>query len=117
MDPFLCICVYLASILSYLIAGRLHWAEEDCMQLAAELVEGLTGMGRLQDAAIVSVQHLRNTDAAVQLFCSAHEWRQVVANHQFQGSLSRPCGNSLCMHPQEHQPAYRQAAVQKSLPT
>ena len=69
------------------------------MQLAAELVEGLTGMGRLQDAAIVSVQHLRNTDAAVQLFCSAHEWRQVVANHQLkdhcQGHVGIVCA---CIH-------------------
>ena len=47
------------------------------MQLAAELVEGLSGMGRLHDAAVVSLQHLCNTDAAVQLFCSAHEWRQA----------------------------------------
>lgn len=47
------------------------------MQLAAELVEGLSGMGRLYDAALVSLQHLRNTDAAAQLFCSAHEWRQA----------------------------------------
>ena len=62
-----------------LIAGCLEWSEEDRMQLAAELVEGLTGMGRLQDAAIVALQHLRNADMAVQLFCSAHEWRQVVA--------------------------------------
>ncbi len=50
------------------------------MQLAAELVEVLSGMGRLHDAAVVSLQHLRNTDAAVQLFCSAHEWRQASPN-------------------------------------
>ena len=47
------------------------------MQLAAELVEGLTAMGRLRDAAVVSLEHLRSPDAAVQLFCSAHEWCQV----------------------------------------
>jgi hypothetical protein len=58
-------------------AGRLRWGEDERLQLAAELADGLAGMGRLQDAAIVTLQHLRNTDAAVQLFCSAHEWRQV----------------------------------------
>ena len=47
------------------------------MQLAAELVEGLTAMGRLRDAAVVSLEHLNSPDAAVQLFCSAHEWCQV----------------------------------------
>ena len=47
------------------------------MRLAAELVEGLTAMGRLRDAAVVSLEHLKSPDAAVQLFCSAHEWCQV----------------------------------------
>ena len=58
-------------------AGRLGWSEEERLQLAAELVEGLTAMGRLRDAAVVSLEHLSSPDAAVQLFCSAHEWCQV----------------------------------------
>ncbi|CAL5218701.1 g412 [Coccomyxa viridis] len=64
--------------MAFCLAGRLQWPEEERMQLAAELVEVLSGMGRLHDAAVVSLQHLRNTDAAVQLFCSAHEWRQAA---------------------------------------
>ena len=58
-------------------AGRLGRSEYERMQLAAELVEGLTAMGRLRDAAVVSLEHLNSPDAAVQLFCSAHEWCQV----------------------------------------
>ena len=60
------------------------------MQLAAELVDGLSGMGRLQDAAVVSLQHLRNTDAAVQLFCSAHDWRQASPGTVFFDQLLNP---------------------------
>ena len=65
------------AVIACCLAGRLQWGDGERMQLAAELVEGLSGMGRLHDAALVSLQHLRNTDAAVQLFCSAHEWRQA----------------------------------------
>ena len=59
-------------------AGRLGWSENQRLQLAAELVEGLTAMERLRDAAVVSLEHLKSPDAAVQLFCSAHEWCQVT---------------------------------------
>ncbi|CAK0773220.1 hypothetical protein CVIRNUC_004042 [Coccomyxa viridis] len=60
------------------LAGRLGWSEDERMQLAAELVEGLNAMGRLRDAAVVSLEHLNSPDAAVQLFCSAHEWCQAA---------------------------------------
>lgn len=58
-------------------AGRLGWAAKQVQALAAELVEGLSGLGRPSDAATVAATHLHDFDTAVHLFSQAHEWRQV----------------------------------------
>lgn len=58
-------------------AGRLGWAAKRVQALAAELVEGLSGLGRPTDAATVAATHLHDFDTAVHLFSQAHEWRQV----------------------------------------
>ena len=58
-------------------AGRLGWSEQRVKGLAAELVEGLSGMGRPADAAAVASGYLHDAEAAAALFCQAHEWREV----------------------------------------
>jgi hypothetical protein len=58
--------------------GRLGWEPKAVDALAAELVEGLTGLGRPAEAAGIAAHRLNDIDGAVYLFCQAHEWRQVV---------------------------------------
>ncbi|EIE25950.1 IKI3-domain-containing protein [Coccomyxa subellipsoidea C-169] len=58
-------------------AGRLGWAAKQVQALAAELVEGLSGMGRPAEAATVAATHLHDIESAVHLFSQAHEWRQA----------------------------------------
>ena len=60
-------------------AGRLGWPARQVRSLAADLVEGLSGMGRYVDAAAVSAGYLDDAEGAVALFCQAHEWREVSA--------------------------------------
>ena len=64
-------------IVLHMGAGRLGWAAKQVQALAAELVEGLSGLGRPSDAATVAATHLHDCDTAVHLFSQAHEWRQV----------------------------------------
>ena len=78
-------------------AGRLGWSEDERTQLAAELVEGLNAMGRLRDAAVVSLEHLNSPDAAVQLFCSAHEWCQVCDSSAPLLLPRWPCAYATCL--------------------
>ena len=63
--------------LEWVGAGRLEWAAKQVQALAAELVEGLSGLGRPAEAATVAATHLNDIESAVHLFCQAHEWRQV----------------------------------------
>ena len=63
--------------LSSMHAGRQGWGQKQVRSLAAELVEGLSGMGRPADAAAVAVGYLNDAEGAVALFCQAHEWREV----------------------------------------
>ncbi|BDA44195.1 Elongator complex protein 1 [Coccomyxa sp. Obi] len=64
--------------MAFVLAGRLGWAAKQVQALAAELVEGLSGLGRPADAATVAATHLHDFDTAVHLFSQAHEWRQAA---------------------------------------
>lgn len=69
-------------------SGRLGWEEGLVNELASELVEGLTGLGRPAEAAAIAANRLNDTDGAVYLFCQAHEWRQVCVSYwRFQSIL------------------------------
>ena len=47
-------------------------------QLAAELVDELTGMGHLADAATVAADYLSDADNAVALLSQARQWREAL---------------------------------------
>lgn len=47
-------------------------------RLAAELLEGLTGMGQLAGAASVALHYLADVDNSVSLLSQAREWREAL---------------------------------------
>ena len=60
-----------------LSAGRLGWDEERVRVAAQELVDSLSSMGRIADAATIAAGYLGDADTAVALLARAREWREV----------------------------------------
>ncbi|KAK9785260.1 hypothetical protein WJX73_010410 [Symbiochloris irregularis] len=60
------------------LAGQLQYGPSETTELAEDLLEDLTAMGRLRDAAVLSQQYLQDPDRAVDLLTQARDWREAM---------------------------------------